>query len=193
MIAAPVASASWVTSSPPTTSDSLLASARSIPSPSVATVGTSPAEPTIAFSTRSQSDSVISCTSPSGPREHLAVGPRLRGPRRRVSIGERDPPDAVLGAPARAAAPKRSRRSAPTTSQLASGSPETTSSAWTPIEPVEPRMARRRGPIESRISGSREPDVVAGDDREHHPVEPVERAAVGAEQACPRPWRRRRA
>ena len=38
-IRAPVASASWVTSSPPTTSDSLLARARSIPSPSVATVG----------------------------------------------------------------------------------------------------------------------------------------------------------
>ncbi len=51
MIAAPVASASAVTSSPPTTSDSLLASARSIPSAKAATVGSNPADPTIAFRT----------------------------------------------------------------------------------------------------------------------------------------------
>ena len=67
MIAAPVACASAVTSSPPTTSDSLLASARSIPSASAATVGTRPAEPTIAFRTMSHSHSVISRTTPSGP------------------------------------------------------------------------------------------------------------------------------
>ncbi len=67
MIAAPVACASSVTNSPPTTSDSLLASARSIPSVSVATVGSRPAEPTIAFSTRSHSHSVISRTTPFGP------------------------------------------------------------------------------------------------------------------------------
>ena len=39
MICAPVASASAVTSSPPTTSDSLLASARSMPSVSATIVG----------------------------------------------------------------------------------------------------------------------------------------------------------
>ena len=44
---APVASASAVTSSPPTTSDSLLASATSIPSVSATIVGPRPAEPTM--------------------------------------------------------------------------------------------------------------------------------------------------
>ena len=67
MIAAPVASESCVTNSPPTTSDSLLASARSMPSPSAATVGTRPAEPTIPLSTRSQPASVMRETIPSGP------------------------------------------------------------------------------------------------------------------------------
>ena len=64
---APVASASGITRSPPTTSDSLLASATSMPSVSATTVGPSPAEPTIALSTRSAPDSATSRTSPSGP------------------------------------------------------------------------------------------------------------------------------
>ncbi len=96
MIAAPVACASCVTSSPPTTSDSLLASARSIPSPSVATVGTRPAEPTIPLSTSSQSPSVISADQPLGTRQHLAVGPGLAGARGRVRIRQRDPLHPVL-------------------------------------------------------------------------------------------------
>ena len=64
---APVASASAVTSSPPTTSDSLLASATSMPSVSATIVGPRPAEPTIALSTRSAPDSATSRTRPSGP------------------------------------------------------------------------------------------------------------------------------
>ena len=64
---APVASASAVTSSPPTTSDSLLASATSMPSVSATIVGPRPAEPTIALSTRSACDSATSRTRPSGP------------------------------------------------------------------------------------------------------------------------------
>ena len=64
---APVASASCITSSPPTTSDSLLASARSIPSPSVATVGPRPAEPTSALRTMSAPESTTSATRPSAP------------------------------------------------------------------------------------------------------------------------------
>ena len=67
MMRAPVASASAVTSSPPTTRLSLLASARSMPSPSAAIVGPSPAEPISPFSTRSQSVSVISSIRPSAP------------------------------------------------------------------------------------------------------------------------------
>ena len=95
MSAAPVASASWVTRSPPTTSDSLLASARSIPSPRVATVGPSPAEPTRALRTSSAPDSVTRPHEPLGAGEHLALGPRLRRARGRRGIGERDAPDAV--------------------------------------------------------------------------------------------------
>ena len=52
-------------------------------------------------------------------------------------------------APGPAAAPRRRRRSAPTTSRSAPAL-ATTSSAWTPIEPVEPRMARRRGTRDCR-------------------------------------------
>ena len=141
-IRAPVASASAVTSSPPTTSDSLLASARSIPSPSVATVGPRPTEPTSAFSTSSAPDSTTSRTSPSAPREHLAVGPRLGRPggsvlRRRGRCGRRRG-----RAPAPPAPPRSLRRTSPTSSS--SSLRAHTSSACMPIDPVEPRISRRR-------------------------------------------------
>ena len=80
----------------------MLASARSMPSPSVATVGPRPAEPTSALSTRSQSVSVISSTRPSAPAQHLA-GRMLGRPRGRVRVGQRDPLDPEARAPARAA------------------------------------------------------------------------------------------
>ena len=80
---------------------------------------------------------------PLGARQHLAVGPLLGRARAGVGVGERDPVDAeaprlldqrvrrALGAQARRArARDRARRS---------------SSACVPIEPVEPRMRRRRG------------------------------------------------
>ena len=86
---------SAITSSPPTTSDSLLASATSIPSPSATIVGPSPAEPTIALSTRSAPDSATSRTRPSGPASTSPLGPRLGGARGGVGVGERDPRHAV--------------------------------------------------------------------------------------------------
>ena len=92
---APVASASAVTSSPPTTSDSLLASATSMPSVSATIVGPRPAEPTMALSTRSASDSATSRTSPSGPASTSPLGPRLGRARGGVGVGERDPAHAV--------------------------------------------------------------------------------------------------
>ncbi len=95
MSCAPVASASAVTSSPPTTSDSLLASARSIPSSAPTTSGPRPAEPTIALRTRSAPDSATSSHQALGPGEHLAVGPRLGRPRGGVGVGQRDPAHAV--------------------------------------------------------------------------------------------------
>ena len=93
---APVASASAITSSPPTTRLSLLASARSIPSPNAATVGPRPADPTRALSTRSQSPSVISSTSPSGrpePRPRTMLG----GPRSGIRSARATRIDAVTG------------------------------------------------------------------------------------------------
>ena len=182
MIARPVASASWVTSSPPTTSDSLLASARSIPSPSAATVGTSPAEPTIALSTRSQSASVISRTSPSGPP---STSPSVHASAARAAASGSASAIRVTPccAPARPASPTRARRSG-RRPRARRRRATTTSSAWTPIEPVEPRITSRRGthPGDSERQRSvdrREPDVVARDDREDDRVEAVQRAAVG--------------
>src|SRR5215212_6476721 len=115
---APVASARAITSSPPTTRLSLLASARSMPSPRLAIVGPSPAEPTSAFSTRSQRVSVISSTSPSAPASTVPSGQAFA---------------------ARAAA---SSSASPATSSSSLRS--TTSSAWTPMEPVEPRIRSLR-------------------------------------------------
>ena len=80
---APVASASAVTSSPPTTSDSLLASATSMPSVRATIVGPRPAEPTIALSTRSAPDSATRLIRPSGPAQHLAAASTARRRARR--------------------------------------------------------------------------------------------------------------
>ena len=142
MIRAPVASASWVTSSPPTTSDSLLASARSMPSPSVATVGPRPAEPTSALRTRSASG--LDARAGRAP-------PRRRGPRRRSTPRRRGRPRRRR----RARSGRRRARAACSTSvshersalrptSSRSGERATMSSACVPIEPVDPRMSRRR-------------------------------------------------
>ena len=139
-----------------------------------------PAEPTIALRTRSAPDSDDQLDTPLRAREHLALGPGAR-PRCAAAcgVGQRDPPDAVAPAPARRRAP---RRSAPR-GRRPRGPPvrATTSSACTPIEPVAPRIT-----IASchRRAQDREPDVVAGDDREQRRVEAVERAAVRAEHAA---------
>ena len=67
MIFAWVASASAVISSPPTTRLSLFARARSMPSESATIVGPRPAEPVIAFRTRSAPEVATSSRTPSGP------------------------------------------------------------------------------------------------------------------------------
>ena len=92
---APVASASAVTSSPPTTSDSLLARATSMPSVRATTVGPSPAEPTIALRTRSAPES-RSARAPPPPRSARPRSSPLCGPPRRHRGWRRRPPDAVL-------------------------------------------------------------------------------------------------
>ena len=108
-ICAPVASASCMTSSPPTTSDSLLASARSIPSPSVATVGPRPALPTqrvehqVGLGLEHQPDQALCARR--APRRRSTPPPRARRRRRRrARCG-----DAVAARPARPAAPRSAR------------------------------------------------------------------------------------
>src|SRR3712207_366697 len=177
MTAAPVASASAMTRSPPTTSDSLLASARSMPSPSVATVGPSPAEPTSAFSTRSAPDSITRRTSPSGP---VSTSPSVHASAARApATGSASAmrPTPVRCACATSASHDRSALS-PTSSRSSERS--STSSACVPIEPVEPRINRRRA-IGSLEQGP--PHPVADDDREQQRVETVQRPAVRPEHA----------
>ena len=94
---APVASASAVTSSPPTTSDSLLASATSMPSVSATIVGPRPAEPTIALSTRSAPRLGDEADQALGAAQDLALRPLLGGAGGGVRVAERDPRHAVLG------------------------------------------------------------------------------------------------
>ena len=137
-----------VTSSPPTTSDSLLASARSIPSPSAATVGTQAGraddrvEHQVAVGLGDQPH------EPVGAAEHLPVGPRLAGPRGRVGVGQRDPADAVAPGLLDQRLP-RGRGAQADDLELAAAR-ETTSSACTPIEPgrAEDHEAARHGSVE---------------------------------------------
>ena len=137
----PVASASCVTSSPPTTSDSLFASARSMPSPSAATVGPSPAEPTSAFRRGRRRTRARAARAPRrrrGPRRRST--PRRRGRRRRSSAS------AMRSTPWRApAATSVSGRSALRPTSSRSSARWTMSRACVPIDPVDPRMRRRRG------------------------------------------------
>ena len=142
-----VPSASAVTSSPPITRLSLLASARSIPSARVATVGARPADPTTAFSTRSAPDSPTSRSTPSGPD---STSPPLHASC--AGAAASGSATATRCTPcSTACASRRSHCSAadsPTTSS--SSLRFTTSSACRPTEPVAPRITNLRIPAESR-------------------------------------------
>ena len=138
---APVASASAVTSSPPTTSDSLLASATSMPSVRATIVGPRPAEPTIALSTRSAPDSATRLIRPSGPRR---TSPAVHCSAARAAASSSLRAILVtlcLAACCVSVAWSRPAES-PTTSK-ASGARLITSSACVPMDPVEPRMRTR--------------------------------------------------
>ncbi|CAH0327639.1 hypothetical protein SRABI128_06306 [Microbacterium sp. Bi128] len=111
-----------VTRSPPTINDSLLASASVRPSSSAASVGPSPTEPVMPLSTTSASTSRTSCSASVAPRA-IASTPNSA---------------------ACASTPARSRPAASPTTSNRSGVARMTSSAWVPIEPVEPRMRTRR-------------------------------------------------
>ena len=102
----------------PTTRLSLFASARSMPSPSAATVGPSPAEPTRPFRTRSAPDSAISRTMPSGP---ASTSPPLQAVRPRAAASSSASATRVTPCAAACAEqplPAASPRVRPTTSQV---------------------------------------------------------------------------
>src|SRR3954447_6698154 len=142
-ICAPVASASCMTSSPPTTRDSLLASARSMPSPSVATVGPRPAEPTSALRTRSASASTTSRTRPSAP---ASTSPSVHASAARAAASaSASAMRRTSWARACSTSASHERSADSPTSSNSWPEPARRSRAWVPIEPVEPRMSRRRG------------------------------------------------
>src|SRR3954447_21781887 len=174
---APVASASGITRSPPTTSDSLLASATSMPSVSATTVGPSPAEPTIALSTRSAPDSATSRTSPSGP---ASTSPSVHASAARAAASPSPSEMPWTRCAAASAAGDSCERSAerPTSSNSSRARP-TTSSACRPIEPVAPRIRRRRM-RRSMMAGRREP---SGPPR-HRPATASARASGTGRQAA---------
>ena len=128
-----------VTSEPPATSDSLLASARIRPARSAARVGSSPIEPVMPLSTMSASTDSTSSVAARSPV--ITAGAALsRRPDRRRRRARRPGGRGLRGEQLGFAPPAAS----PTTSNL-SGWAAMTSSAWVPIEPVEPsRMIRRR-------------------------------------------------
>ena len=151
MIRASVASASAVTSSPPTTRLSLLARATSMPSVSATIVGPSPAEPTMPLRTRSAPEVGDQLADPLLAGQHAAVPGRRGLPRPRPDrrARRRAPRDR---APARPGAPSSEPAASPTTAS--SSEPETTSSACSPIEPVAPRITSFFIPTQCRDDGS---------------------------------------
>ena len=76
--------ASGITQAPPTTSDSLLASAAFLPAPMAATVGASPAYPTSAFTTTSVSPAAARLRHGLLAGIHLRVGAGERVAQRRI-------------------------------------------------------------------------------------------------------------
>ena len=111
-----------------------------MPSPSVATVGPRPAEPTSAFSTRSAPDSTTSRTSPSGPP---STSPSVHASAARAAAcasASAIRPTPCARACSTSASHERSAESPTSSSSLAAAH---TSSACVPIEPVEPRISRR--------------------------------------------------
>ena len=132
-----------VTSAPAMTSTSLLASAIVLPASIAASTASRPAVPDEAQMTMSTDGCVATAISPPGRCATIGgSGARRRAGdrRRRPSPSRRPPGDSAR--PARPAARRCRRRRAPRRA-AASGCASTTASALRPIEPVEPRMARR--------------------------------------------------
>src|SRR4051794_38409133 len=134
-----VASASAITSSPPITRLSLLASARSMPSVRATIVGPRPAAPTTAFRTRSGLDSAISCRTPSSPAR--TCPPHASEARWAESASA----SATVGTPwSRACARTRSQlESAESPATWSPSAAPITSRACVPIDRVDPSISPR--------------------------------------------------
>ena len=135
-----------MTSSPPTTSDSLLASASVLPASSAREVARSPAAPTSALRTTSASGECRQARRrPRAPASTVACGRVLaaRLPRCGFDRRARGVSTPNVRAPAARGARRSSARRA-RRSRSRSGCAAATSSAWRPIEPVEPRTATRQ-------------------------------------------------
>ena len=128
---------------PPATSVSLLAVATTLPAASAASTGRRLTIPPVATTTRSTSSRVANCSRASGARSSFVP----RGTSRCA------PPSSRRPGPRRVAAPRQLRRERRRVTprgqrhdlELASGRRLSTSSAWRPIDPVEPSSATRIG------------------------------------------------
>ena len=139
----PRSAARRITSSPASTSDSLLASPTGLPASTAAAVERSPAPPEMAASTKSASESVATATAPASPwRISGASRPSIS---RSVPAAAASETETRSGRTARTCSASRStlRPAASPTTAKRPGWRAATSRAWTPIEPVEPRMESR--------------------------------------------------
>src|SRR3954452_15235607 len=186
-----------MTSSPPTTSDSLLARATVLPAWSAASVGPSPALPTSALTTKSPSVSRASCSAAFGPTMNSTPlsWPRCAWMSRAASSSA----IATCGGRNSRICPTNSSWFMPAadrpTTLNRSGLRRTTSSAWVPIDPVAPRMpsclmprsypALGATPLSGPNITSSEHDTEQQERRRRHEqqgIDPVEHPAVTGQQ-----------
>ena len=175
--------ASDVTSSPPTTSDSLFASASRLPAAQRRDRGAQPG----GADERVEHDVGVSARGELRERRRRPASDRGRpgsaarasaAPRRSASATRRDAERARLLGEQRA----RCACAASATTSTRSGKRAATSSAWRPIDPVEPRTASADGPRHSAPRARATSVVDATIDDHDHAVEPVEEAAVTGQQ-----------
>src|SRR6266568_9424963 len=141
-IVAPRSTARRTSSSPARTSDSLLARPIAFPASMAAAVERSPAPPEIAASTNWTSGWEAAATAPPSPgTTSTPAGTRARRSRAAASSATATSRGRKRATCSASRATLRPAESATTSKR--SGKREMTSSACTPMEPVEPRMARR--------------------------------------------------
>src|SRR5690606_19367477 len=187
---APASRAAAITSSPASTSDSLLASSRRLPARAAARVEPRPAAPTIAATTVSQSSPAASASIACAPPCAVVARPASRSPARRTSRREAS---AIAAWAGRWVAHSCTSASTllPAASTLASrrsGWRAQTSTAGGPIDPVAPTTATFR--VTACTSGtgmSEAQDFLAqreGRQCREHAVHAVEQSAVAGNQVA---------